>query len=89
MGKGTVFDKFKKKMLNKYTEKYMIYLDAMEVEDFCMNYHKSMEYITPKLQRTQFNSSNEEDLQITVNYIKSIADEDKGTKDNNKDSLIE
>jgi len=89
MAKKTEFDKFKKKMLNQYTKKYQIYLESMEIEDFCMNYHKSLEYILPKLQRTQFNSSNEEDLQITVNYIKSIADEDKGTKDNNKDSLIE
>lgn len=55
----------------------MALLDVMEEEDFCLNYHKTMEYIQPKLQRTEFNTGEVEDVQININYIKSKSDEKK------------
>ena len=62
MGRKTGFEKLREAMLGKYTKKYIGILDTLDNEEFCLNYHKTMEYCLPKLQRTEFNNDTKEDL---------------------------
>lgn len=46
-------------------------------EEFLLNYFKLLEYVQPKLQRTEVESTSEEDIKLTVEYVESTADREE------------
>lgn len=64
-------------MMKRHAKKMNIILDTLEDEEFAVQYFKLLEYVQPKLQRQEVQVDTAEDLVITVEYIKSLADENK------------
>jgi hypothetical protein len=46
-------------------------------EEFLLNYFKLLEYIQPKLQRTEINQESEEEIKLTIEYVESAADKEE------------
>lgn len=67
----------KEAMMERHSKKLNAIMDSVDQEEFAVLYFKLLEYVQPKLQRREVELDTAEDLQITVNYIKSLADENK------------
>ena len=69
--------KLKDAMMNRHSKKLNAILDSLPEEEFVVAFFKLLEYVQPKLQRQEVELDTAEDLEITVKYVKSDADESK------------
>ena len=70
--------KLKDAMLDKHSDRVNAILATTEDdEEFLLNFFKLLEYVQPKLQRTEVKHEAEEDLTLKVEYVTSQADKEK------------
>lgn len=63
-------------MMGKHAERMNAILATTEDnEEFALNYFKLLEYIQPKLQRTEIETE-EQDVKLTIEYVESTADKE-------------
>ena len=82
------WNKLKDAVMNKHAERLNALLTTAEDEEFALNYFKLLEYIQPKLQRTEIKQESEDEITLKINYVKSTDDEErKDAKEDTKEEL--
>ena len=80
-GQNKSWIRLRESVIGKHADRVnAILTETEDDEEFLLNYFKLLEYVQPKLQRTEIQQESEDEITLKIEYVKSNADKEESKK---------